>query len=89
MTYGEFCQDTKTLKAVVWNLMMMGEAARYVPPDIVAAFPEIPWQQMRGMRNHIVHGYDQIDLEIVWQVLQEELPPLVPILERILQEAPE
>jgi uncharacterized protein with HEPN domain len=44
---------------------------------------------MRGIRNQIVHGYDQIDLEVVWKVVQDELPPLIPMLERILREATE
>ena len=46
----------------------------------------LPRAQMRGMRNHIVHGYDRIDLGIVWTVVNDELPPLVPHLERMLQE---
>jgi len=49
MTYEGFCRDTKTVKAVVWNLVIIGEAARLVPPEIEAAFPEIPWSQIRGV----------------------------------------
>ena len=89
MTYESFCTDAKTLKAVVWNLTVIGEAARHVPSHVEAAFPEIPWPQIRGIRNHIVHAYDRIDWEIVWKVVQDELPPLVAIFERILQEVPE
>ena len=89
MTYESFCTDAKTLKAVVWNLTVIGEAARHVPAHVEAAFPEIPWPQLRGMRNHIVHAYDRIDWETVWEVIQDELPPLVAIFERILQEVPE
>ncbi len=68
---------------------MIGEAARHIPPDVVAAFPEIPWATMRGMRNHIVHGYDRIKAEIVWEVVTADLPPLVPHLDRIEREASE
>ncbi len=89
VTYSEFCRDTKTVKAVVWNLVIIGEAARLVPSDVETAFPEIPWRQIQGMRNHIVHAYDQVDLEIVWNVVQGELPPLVPTFERIMREAAE
>jgi len=81
--------DKRTLYAVVWALTVIGEAARHVPQEVIDRFPEIPWQQMRGMRNHIVHGYDRIKLEIVWEVVTRELPPLVPHLERILREAEE
>jgi uncharacterized protein with HEPN domain len=89
MTFEQFVRDPKTLKAVVWNLTMIGEAARHVPAEVEAAYPEIPWAKIRGMRNHIVHGYDVIDEEIVWTVVYEDLPPLVPILEQILNEAPD
>ena len=89
LSFEEFSADSKTLKAVVWNLTMIGEAARHVPPAVQQAYSEIPWPQIRGMRNHIVHGYDQIDLEIVWKVVNDELPPLVPQFERVLREAPE
>jgi uncharacterized protein with HEPN domain len=86
MTYEAFCRDPRTLKAVVWNLATIGEAVRHVPAAVAAAHPEVPWAAMHGMRNHIVHGYDAIDLEIVWKVVQDELPPLVPLLLRILEE---
>ena len=78
--------DAKTLKAVVWNLMVMGEAARQIPAEVEAAYPEVPWATIRGMRNHIVHGYDVIDIDIVWNVVHDRLPPLVPVLKRIEQE---
>jgi uncharacterized protein with HEPN domain len=89
MTYSVFCADSKTMKAIVWNLVIIGEAARLIPPDIEEAYRDIPWAQIRGMRNHIVHGYDQVDAEIVWNVVQSELPLLVPIFERILRDADE
>lgn len=86
MTCEQFEADAKTLKAVVWNLMTIGEAARHIPAEVVAQHPEIPWAQMRGMRNHNVHGYDQINLELVWTTVTEELTPIVPLLERLMSE---
>jgi len=83
MTREQFDADPRTHKAVVWNLTILGEAARHIPDDVLDQHPEIPWPQMRGIRNHIVHGYDRIDLEIIWNVVQGELPPLVPLLEAI------
>jgi uncharacterized protein with HEPN domain len=68
---------------------MIGEAARHIPAAVESAYSEIPWAKVRGMRNHIVHGYDVIDWETVWTVIHEDLPPLVPIFEKILTEAPE
>lgn len=89
MSYGEFCADAKTLKAIVWNIATLGEAAGQVPEAVRQAYPDVPWADIRGMRNHIVHAYDRIDPEIVWQVVQEELPPLVAELQRIEREAEE
>lgn len=86
MTYEAFCTDPKTLKAVVWNIATIGEAIRHVPTEVVQGHPEIPWAAIRGMRNQIVHGYDSIDYEIVWRVMQDELPPLVPLIEAVLGE---
>jgi uncharacterized protein with HEPN domain len=85
MSYEAFCADAKTLKAVVWNIATIGEAVRHVPAAVVSSHPEIPWAAMRAMRNQIVHGYDSIDFEIVWNVVQQELSRLVPLLERVLE----
>lgn len=87
MDYDAFCADPRTLKAVVWNIATIGEAAAKIPAEVQRAFPAIPWADMRGMRNHIVHGYDRIDPEIVWTVVTVELPPLTAELERVLAEA--
>ena len=86
LRYEQFLADPKTLKAVAWNIAMIGEAAGQVPEAVRSAHPEVPWADMRGMRNQIVHGYDSIDFEIVWEVVQRELPPLVPLLEDICRE---
>lgn len=87
MTCDAFCVDAKTLKAVVWNIATIGEAVRHVPAEIIAALPEIPWAAMRGMRNQNAHGYDSIDYEIVWNVVQDGLPPLVPLLELVIADS--
>jgi uncharacterized protein with HEPN domain len=87
MTRHQFGADARTLKAIVWNLMVIGEAARSVPPEIEANYPAIPWATIRGMRNHIAHGYDVIDVDIVWNVVQDRLPLLIPELDRIEREA--
>ncbi len=89
MTREELGNDPRTLKAIAWNLSIHGEAARSIPPELEAERPDIPWAKIRGMRNHLVHGYDRIDQEIVWNVVAEELPPLVPELEAILKSADE
>jgi uncharacterized protein with HEPN domain len=74
-----FLKDRRTQQAVVLNLMTIGEAAARIANDhkeFAAAHPDIPWAQMRGMRNRMAHGYFDIDLDIVWQTVQSSLPAL-------------
>lgn len=84
-TASEFMADKRTQHAVIFNLMVLGEAATKLAekhPDLMARSPEIAWNAMRGMRNHLVHGYFAINLDIVWNVIQTELPRLIGQLER-------
>jgi uncharacterized protein with HEPN domain len=71
-----FRQDEKTIDAVVRNLEVLGEAARQMPDEFAANHPDIPWRQVAGLRNRIVHDYFGLDLEIIWQVVQHDLPQL-------------
>jgi uncharacterized protein with HEPN domain len=84
-----FAADERTVEAVVWNLTVLGEAARHIPDDVERAYAAVPWPQMKGIRNRIVHGYDQIDLDVIWNVVRVELPPLLPLLDQVMREAPE
>ncbi len=84
MSRDEFLADAKTLKAVVADLTILGEAATYVPDSVVQAHPSIPWALMRGMRNRIVHGYFHVDPIIVWDTCQNDLPALSPLLQKLL-----
>jgi uncharacterized protein with HEPN domain len=68
--------DDKTIDAVVRNLEVIGEAARLLPQDFRESHPSIPWNQIAGLRNRIVHEYFGLDLEIIWQVVQSHIPPL-------------
>ncbi|MBI5478190.1 MAG: DUF86 domain-containing protein [Deltaproteobacteria bacterium] len=60
--------------------------ARSVPPDVEARHPDLPWMEMRGLRNLVVHEYFGVDVAILWQTVRDDLPRLVPLLERALQE---
>jgi uncharacterized protein with HEPN domain len=73
-----FRSDTKTVDAVVRNFEIIGEAAAHLPEDLSADHPEIPWQDMRDMRNVLAHEYFGINEKIVWETLQSDLTPLVP-----------
>ena len=77
LTFSEFTQSHLHRNAVQWELTVMGEAATHVSLDTKVAHPEIPWSQMTGMRNRLVHRYFRIDLDIVWSVVREDLPALI------------
>jgi uncharacterized protein with HEPN domain len=79
-----FSQDKTTLKAVLYNLAVIGEAARKVPEEVTARYPSIPWREMGDMRNVVIHEYFGIDLKILWETIKNELPPLENRLKAIL-----
>jgi len=75
-SFEQFRAGSKTVDAVVRNLEVIGEAARQVPKDFAAEYPEIPWAKMVGLRNKILHEYFGVDVEILWQTIREDFPPL-------------
>ena len=84
----QFMADPKTQKAVAADLTIVGEAARHVPDSVAQNYPEIPWLLIHGMRNHIVHGYYQVDPTIVWETCQNDLKTRVEPLQKMKQENP-
>jgi uncharacterized protein with HEPN domain len=84
MTLASFEENPMALRAVAFELVTMGEAARAVPAEVQQRFPEIPWDKMQLIRNVVVHEYFRIDEQIIWKTCQEDLPPLVPLLEKVL-----
>ncbi len=75
-TYDEFISDERTQDAIMFNLIIMGEAANQISQEFREKHPEIPWPSIIGTRNVIVHGYDQVKLQIVWDIIQKNLQPL-------------
>ncbi len=83
-----FAADRKALDAVAFNLLVIGEAATHTPAEVADAYPEIPWDKMRAIRNVIAHQYFDILPEILWRTAREDLPALVPALRRGLEQPP-
>ena len=71
--------------AVVRNLELIGEAATRIPEDVRLAHPDIPWRQIIAMRNQLIHAYLGIDLDVVWDVVQVELPLLIQQLKAVIR----
>jgi len=68
---------------------VIGEAAGRLLPEVRRRFPSIEWQQIIGMRNRLIHGYDTLDADILWDAVTRDMPPLVEELERILRSVEE
>jgi uncharacterized protein with HEPN domain len=83
LTYESFMKDRKTINAVIRSLEVMGEASKRIPDEVRAKHSEIPWKRMAGMRDKLIHEYAGVDLETVWDAIQEEIPPIRPLLEEL------
>ena len=76
MTFEQFRADDKTYDAVVRNLEIIGEAAKGLPDDVRAMMPDIEWIKATGLRNIVAHAYFGINDEILWDVVQNKIPPM-------------
>ena len=83
-TKEEFLVDTLLQDAVLRRLAVIGEAARRTSAATQARLPDLPWKQMIGMRNIVIHQYESVDWGIVWDTLQTDLPILIATLEQIV-----
>jgi uncharacterized protein with HEPN domain len=83
-TKEEFLRDTQCQDAVIRRLEVIGEAAGRVSSDTTTKYPDLPWNKMVSMRNIMIHEYDDVDLTIVWDTVQNDLPSLVALLEPLI-----
>jgi uncharacterized protein with HEPN domain len=86
VTFEEFEADFRINFAVVRALEIVGEAAKRLPLDLRQQYPKIPWKGMAGMRDRIIHGYDNVDLHIVWDVVKKDIPLAKPHIQQILED---
>ena len=84
LSFDAFSEDQKSVDAVVRNLEIIGEAASRLPDEFKEKYSEIEWYKVVGLRHRIVHAYFGIDLEIIWQILQKNLPELRQKITRIM-----
>jgi len=87
--FDTFENDEEIMDAVIHNLTVIGEAANHIPAEITGRHPEVPWRQMVDLRNFSVHAYWNLRPSVVWDTIQNDLPPLVEPLSILLSETNE
>ena len=86
LDYTAFRDDFKTQDAVLRNLEVLGEAAKHIPEEVAAQYPSLPWREMAGTRDRLIHHYFGVNLDVVWGIVELELPGVVAELETILNQ---
>ena len=89
LSFDEFSKDRKTVDAVIRNLEVLGEAAKKITQNVRRKHSEVPWKEMAGMRDVLIHEYFGVKLEVVWKTIEERLLELRLLVEEILRTANE
>ena len=85
-TRADLDRDRLLNLALVQLVEVIREAASRLPEEFRSRHPQVPWRQTVGMRNRLIHGYDTVNFDILWTIIQEDLPPLIEKLEAIVRE---
>lgn len=85
ITFEEFQADDKTSSAVIRKFEIIGEAAKQVPDDIRKKYDQLPWKEMAGMRDRLIHFYFGVKHELVWQTIKDVIPMVKPKIQEILR----
>ena len=81
-----FSEDVKTVDAVVRNLEVIGEAIKQVPDDVRSKYTQVEWKRISGLRDILIHQYFGVDVEIIWDIVQNKLPVLETQIRQIIEE---
>ena len=84
MDQAHFHENEVVQDAVIRRIEVLGEAVGYLPDDLKARYSQIPWQDIKDMRNKLIHDYGHVDLDLVWAAVLKDIPALEPALRQIL-----
>lgn len=83
----QFIRDTRLQDSVIRRIEIIGEAVRRLSSEFRERHPSVPWRAMTGMRNRMIHGYDDIDMDVVWDTAQDSIPRLLSMIEPLTRES--
>ena len=85
MNFEQFKNDDKTSSAVIRKFEIIGETTKNIPDQIKEKYPQIPWKDIAGMRDKLIHAYSEVDLNLVWKTILKRLPELKSFLDDVLR----
>ena len=85
LDFEQFKLDDKTSSAVIRKFEIIGEATKNIPDTIRKEYSQIPWKDITGMRDKLIHAYSEVDLKLVWATIHQRLPDLKSIIEKLIE----